>query len=167
MAVNMPCTFRDFRDLPPPGFIISVLSLFHCRVNLAQTVALHTSRLYICMNCTFPWINTLHSIFFVNISFRSWWPNARDLILNILEKMKCHFFYTPCVSHFFAYVQFFFSPKINKKSPHNDGKGSKEVLVLLSAAQVASCLPSTAFHAWCFSHVRRRICDWNLFQMFS
>jgi len=34
MAVNMPCTILDFRDLPPPGFIISVS-------NLAQTVALH------------------------------------------------------------------------------------------------------------------------------
>lgn len=63
MAVNMPCTILDFRDLPPPGFIISVFNLFHCRVNLAQTVALHISRLYICMNCTFPWINTLHSIY--------------------------------------------------------------------------------------------------------
>lgn len=62
--------------------------------------------------------------------------------------MKCHF-YTLCVCHFFTYVRLFFSPKINKKkrTPHNDGKGSKEVLVLLSAAQVAQCLPSTAFHA--------------------
>lgn len=63
MAVNMPCTILDFRDMPPPGFIISVFNLFHCRVNLAQTVALHISQLYICMNCTFPWINTLHSIY--------------------------------------------------------------------------------------------------------
>lgn len=25
MAVSMPCTILDFRDLPPPGFVISVI----------------------------------------------------------------------------------------------------------------------------------------------
>lgn len=29
MAVNTPRTILDFRDLPPPGFIISVFDLFH------------------------------------------------------------------------------------------------------------------------------------------
>lgn len=44
MAVNMPCTFLDFRDLPPPD------SWIQFSLNLAQTIALHISRLYICMN---------------------------------------------------------------------------------------------------------------------
>lgn len=43
MAVNMPCTILHFRDLPPPGFIISVFTLFRCSVNLAQAAALHIS----------------------------------------------------------------------------------------------------------------------------
>lgn len=55
MAVNMPCTILDFRDLPPPGFIISVFNLFHCRDNLAQTSfthkpTVHLHELYISMN---------------------------------------------------------------------------------------------------------------------
>lgn len=85
LAANMPCTILDFRDLPPPGFVISVFNLFHCRVNLAQTVALHISLLYICMNCTFLELTLCIPFFSVNISFRSRWPNtyALDLIVNI------------------------------------------------------------------------------------
>lgn len=126
-----PCTILDFRDLPPPGFIISAFSTSSTAELTLHKLALHISLLYICMNCTFPFNSikkhfAFHIFFFscVNISFRSWWPNAlcswsyREHLIQRRRgkkkrKQKC-LFNTLCASHFFAYVRlFFFPPRIN------------------------------------------------------
>lgn len=48
MAVNMPCTFLDFRDLPPPGFITSVFTE-PCTNCFTHKPTVHLHELILCI----------------------------------------------------------------------------------------------------------------------